>query len=121
MTRSPFRRSLAVASALIAGGFGPPTARAQFLDQPSSAFVVSPAAPVVTSAPVFSSTPVISSTRAMTRAERRAARRQGRYETLRPTYASGPGITFAPFSDRYYPRTIYSRDVPPQRTTISPR
>ncbi len=111
------RRTLTVASALIAASLGSSTAHAQFFDSPGQDFAVTPAAPVVTSAPV------VASTRALTRQDRRAARRQARYETLRPNYGWGNnGITFAPFSDRYYPRTVYSRDVPPRATTtVFPR
>lgn len=75
-------------------------------DEPFSVTPVAPSGPVV-AAPVVAATPF------STRGERRAARRQNRYQTMRPTYSTtGQGLTFAPFSDRYYPRTVFARDQP---------
>ena len=42
---------------------------------------------------------------------RRRARVANRYTVARPVYAGRPGVSFAPFSDYYFPRVIGARET----------
>lgn len=42
---------------------------------------------------------------------RRKARTANRYTVARPVYAGRPGVSFAPYSDYYFPRTIGARET----------
>ena len=42
---------------------------------------------------------------------RRKARTANKYTVARPVYAGRPGVTFAPYSDYYFPRVIGARET----------
>ena len=102
--------------ATVVAGLGTSAARAQFPVAAGPPIVMS--GPVVqTSAPlVTTETPVVSS-RGPTYATplfseaRRKARTANRYTVARPVYAGRPGVTFSPYSDYYFPRTLGARET----------
>ena len=67
--------------------------------------IVSPeVAPSLGSRGVTYATPLFSEAR-------RKARTANKYTVARPVYAGRPGVTFAPFSDYYFPRVIGARET----------
>ena len=70
----------------------------------ATAPVITSSAPIVSSPGVTYSTPSFSQTR-------RSARTANRYTVSRPVYAGRPGVTFAPYSDYYFPRVIGARET----------
>lgn len=103
-----------VAAGVLAGGV---EARAQFpvASGPpinmGSPTVITSARPVVTT-----ETPIVSDTRVRYALppfseERRKARTANRYTVARPVYAGRPGVSFAPYSDYYFPRTIGAKET----------
>jgi hypothetical protein len=98
-------RKLSFAAFVLAGslsGPGASAARAQYLMESGRTVIVAPAAPMVGGGTTF------------VQPTRRIHRRRGRYKAMRPTYTPGERFTFAPYSDRYYPRT-----TPPQGSVYS--
>ena len=84
----------------------------------SAQFPVASGPPMVVAAPALtSSTPIVTNpgvTYATPRRfglDRRSARTANRYTVARPVYAGRPGVTFAPYSDYYFPRTIGARET----------
>ena len=63
-------------------------------------YAESPATPVIVTQPAPT---VVTPTRFFNRANRRELRQSNRYTTYRPTYGGRPAVTFAPYSDRYFP------------------
>ena len=102
--------------AALAAGVGSTEARAQFpvLTEPplsmgpdvvtNSPPLVTTATPITTDRGVRYATPLFSETR-------RKARTANRYTVARPVYAGRPGVTFAPYSDYYFPRTIGAKET----------
>ena len=104
-------------------GWGAAEARAQFPVASGPPIVLG--APVaVTSSPVVTSNTVpltgnssFGSSRGVNYAlpflspARRSARTANKYTVARPVYNGRPGISFAPYSDYYFPRTIGARET----------
>jgi len=108
------RRPLTLAGVLAIGGLlGPGPASA-----PAQQVIYAPAAPVVVVAAAPMATVVTPSPRQTRRELRRA--NQYNYTTMRPVYGNRPGVTFAPYSDRYFPKAVAPQPTyyasPPQPT-----
>ena len=121
VARCSRRFGLSVAVALVGLGVGVPEARAQ---RPIGIFsrnlvsgreaaanvpVIPPGGvtPTTTAAggsgPTYATPPFSDS--------RRQARTANRYTVARPVYNGRPGVSFAPYSDYYFPRTIGSKET----------
>ncbi len=104
------RRMLGGAAALLAGALASSPAQAQFpigsgppLSMGSPVVTASPA-PVVADRGIRYALPLGSEAR-------RKARTVNRYTVARPVYAGRPGVTFSPYSDYYFPRTIGAKET----------
>ncbi len=91
-------------------GFGSTDAQAQFPVASGPPMIV--ATPALTSStPVVTYPGVTYATPRRFGRDRRAARTANRYTVSRPVYAGRPGVTFAPYSDYYFPRVIGAKET----------
>ena len=104
-------RNLALAGLLgVGGGLSATAAQGQTVVTYGTPVVVAPTAGYVVQQPA-----------------RRDLRRANRYNTLRPVYGKRQAVTFAPYSDRYFPTanapapTTYYVPVQPTYTVVAPR
>ena len=95
----------------------PVEARAQFrsaarpaIDMGSGVVADGPAPAVVGEVPAANDTRIRYALPFLSEA-RRKARTANRYTVARPVYAGRPGVSFAPYSDYYFPRTIGARET----------
>jgi len=108
------RGSVAGTIALLVGSWGLSPAQAQFPIASGPPIVMREG---VTAAPVFTAeAPASNDTRIryalpLGSEARRQARTANRYTVARPVYAGRPGVTFSPYSDYYFPRTIGARET----------
>ena len=89
---------------------GPPIVLGSPVAVASSPVVTSNAVPVNGDSSFGSSRGVDYALPFLSRA-RREARTANRYTVARPVYAGRPGVSFAPYSDYYFPRTIGARET----------
>ncbi len=80
-------------------------------------FPVASGPPMVVASPIITSSspvvvgPGVTYANPLFSQARRSARTANRYTVARPVYAGRPGVTFAPYSDYYFPRVIGARET----------
>ncbi len=108
-----FRGSARVWLGLAASSLGIGSTSTEALAQ----FPVASGPPMVVASPMVTSATPVTVDRGISYAlppfsqSRRSARTANRYTVARPVYAGRPGVTFAPYSDYYFPRVIGARET----------
>ena len=97
-------------------GIGSSSAQAQFPISSGppiimNAPVAAPVGPVTTSVSPSTGSSRVTYALPFLSDARRKARTANRYTVARPVYSGRPGVTFAPYSDYYFPRVIGSKET----------